>query len=96
MWLEDFEIDARKINIRDRGELFNFAEIKTVCSPRSIDVSPDLMNLYLDYIAEFHIENVDTNHVLIKFSGENKGNPLEYADVSSLFQRLRKKTSVLL
>ncbi|PUA38392.1 transposase [Paenibacillus elgii] len=94
LWLEDFEIDARKIHIRDRGELSNFAEIKTVCSPRSIDVSPDLMNLYLDYVAEFHTENVDTNHVLVKLSGENKGKPLEYADVDSLFQRLRKKTSV--
>ena len=30
LWLEDFEIDARKIHIRDRGELSNHAEIKTV------------------------------------------------------------------
>ena len=94
LWLEDFEIDARKIHIRDRGELSNFAEIKTVCSPRSIDVSPDLMNMYLDYIAKFHTEDVDTNHAFIKLSGENKGNPIEYADVASLFQRLRKKTSI--
>lgn len=94
LWLEDFEIDARKIHIRDRGELSNLAEIKTVCSPRSIDVSEDLINMYFDYIAQFHANEVDTNHVFIKLSGENNGQPLEYADVVALVQRLRKKTGV--
>ena len=91
LWLEDFEIDARKIHIRDRGELSNNAEIKTVCSPRSIDVSDDLMNEYLDYIAECHTDDVDTNHVFIKISGENKYQPMEYPDVISLFERLKNK-----
>lgn len=94
LWLEDFEIDARRIHIRDRGELSNLAEIKTVCSPRSIDVSEDLINMYLDYIAQYHTNEIDTNHVFIKMSGKNKGNPLEYADVVSLIQRLRKKTGI--
>ena len=48
LWLEDFEIDGRRIHIRDRGELSNLAEIKTVCSPRTLDVSADLMNMYLE------------------------------------------------
>ncbi|OPH47395.1 transposase [Paenibacillus ferrarius] len=94
LWLEDFEIDARRIQIRDRGELVNFAEIKTVGSPRSIDVSAELMNLYLEYVAEYHTDDVDTNHVFIKISGANKGNPLEYSDVVSLFRRLKAKTSI--
>ncbi|MGA5674894.1 transposase [Bacillus cereus] len=94
LWLEDFEIDARRIHIRDRGELSNLAEIKTVCSPRCIDVSEDLINMYLEYIAQFHTDEVDTNHVFIKLSGRNKGNPFEYTDVVSLVQRLRKKTNV--
>lgn len=38
LWLEDIEVDAQKIHIRDRGELANLAEIKTICSPRDIDV----------------------------------------------------------
>lgn len=91
LWLEDFEIDARKIYIRDRGELSNHAEIKTVCSPRSIDVSAELMNDYMDYIAECHSDDVDTNHVFIKLSGENKYQPMEYPDVVSLFERLKNK-----
>ncbi len=94
LWLEDFQIDACKIHIRDRGELSNHAEIKTVCSPRTIDVSSDLMNFYMDYIAEYHTDEVDTNHVFIKLSGENRYQPLEYQDVASLFERLRKKTGI--
>lgn len=94
LWLEDFEIDGRRIHIRDRGELSNLAEIKTVCSPRTLDVSADLMNMYLDYITEFHMDEVDTNHVFIKISGKNKYQPLEYGDITSLFKRLCKKTGI--
>ena len=94
LWLEDFEIDGRRIHIRDRGELSNLAEIKTVCSPRTLDVSVDLMNMYLNYITEFHTDEVDTNHVFIKISGENMDYPLEYGDVASLFKRLSGKTGI--
>lgn len=94
LWLEDFEIDGRRIHIRDRGELSNLAEIKTVCSPRTLDVSVDLMNMYQDYITEFHTDEVDTNHVFIKISGENRGNPLEYGDVASLFKRVSEKIRI--
>lgn len=94
LWLEDFIIDARKIDLKDRGELPNLADIKTVCSPRTPDVSADLMNLYMDYIAEYHTDEVDTNHVFIKLSGENRYQPMEYPDVTSLFRRLREKTGI--
>ncbi len=94
LWLEDFIIDARKIDLKDRGELPSLADIKTVCSPRKINVSNDLMNLYMDYVAEYHTDEVDTNHVFIKLSGENKYQPMEYPDVTSLFKRLREKTGI--
>lgn len=94
LWLEDFIIDARKIDLKDRGELPNLADIKTVCSPRKIDVSADLMNFYMDYVAEYHTDEVDTNHVFLKLSGENKYQPMEYPDVTSLFKRLRDKTGI--
>jgi len=94
LWLEDFEPDGQKIHIRDRGELPNLAEIKTICSPRTVDVSPDLINLFFDYVAEFHTDEVDTNHVFIKLSGENKYQPMEYQDVASLFRRLKAKTGI--
>ncbi|MCH5583495.1 tyrosine-type recombinase/integrase [Shimazuella sp. AN120528] len=94
LWLEDFKIDARKIQIQDRGELINFAEIKTVHSCRSIDVSEELINTYLEYISMFHTEEVDTNFVFIKVSGPNKHQPLEYQDIVSLFNRLKAKTGI--
>ena len=94
LWLEDFEVDACRIHIRDRGELSNHAEIKTICSPRSLDVSPNLINLFFDYISMCHTDEVDTNHVLIKLSGKYKYEPLEYQDVASLFRRLKLKTGL--
>lgn len=93
-WLEDFQVDARKIHICDSGELKNFVEFKIVYSPRIIDVSEELMDLYFEYIAEIHTDEVDTNHVFIKLSGGNKYHPLEYTDVVSFFNRLKLKTGI--
>lgn len=94
LWLEDIEPDARRIHVVDRGELENLSEIKTVCSPRTVDVSADLMNLFFEYIAESHTDDVDTNHVFIKLSGPNRYSPLEYSDVAALVYRLRNKTGI--
>jgi integrase len=94
LWLEDFEIDAQKIHIVDRGELENKAEIKTVNSPRIIDVSPDLINYFMEYVAECHTDEVDTNHVFIKLDGPNKYQPLDHVAVNSLFKRLKNKTGI--
>lgn len=94
LWLEDFMIDARKIALKDRGELQNNAEIKTVTSPRKVDISAELINDYFDYIADYHTDEIDTNFVFFKLSGNNRGEPMEYTDVDSLFKRLRKKTGI--
>jgi len=94
LWLEDIDASACKIHIKDRGELDNHAEIKTVNSPRAIDVSMDLINQFMDYVAEYHTDEVDTNHVFIKISGKNKFKPMQYEDVVSLFNRLKLKTSI--
>lgn len=94
LWLEDIEPDAHRIHVIDRGELENLSEIKTVCSPRTVDVSADLINLFFDYIAEAHTDEVDTNHVFIKLNGPHKNSPLEYSDVAALVRRLRRRTGV--
>ena len=94
LWLEDIEPDAHRIHIVDRGELTNLSEIKTVCSPRTVDVSADLINLFFEYIVEAHTDDVDTNHVFIKLSGAHKHSPLEYSDVSALVRRLQKRTGI--
>ena len=38
--------------------------------------------------------NIDTNFLFIKIDGKNKGEPLEYQNISSLFRRLKKKTGI--
>lgn len=92
--LSDIVPSAKKITIRDRGELINEAEIKTVYSPRTLDISSVLANLYRSYIMDIHTDDVDTNFVFIKIRGGQKGSPLDYQSVQALFVRLKAKTGI--
>lgn len=51
LWLEDFIIDAREVNLKYRGELPNLADIKTVCSPRNVSKK---------YLYDKHFEHIET------------------------------------
>ena len=92
----DFKRDYRigyHIQLVDRGELENGAKLKT--NERKIEISSDLMNLYDDYLYEVLDElETDTNFLFVKLKGANKGEPLEYTDVQSLFKRLKQKTGL--
>jgi integrase len=92
--LSDIVPAAKKITIRDRGELINGAEIKTICSPRTLDISNELANLYRAYIIDIHTDEIDTNFVFIKLRGEQKGSPLDYHCIQALFNRLKAKTGI--
>lgn len=94
LWIEDFDISDMVIDLKDRGELENNAEIKTVSSPRRIDISQNLADMFMEYIAEYHTEEVETNHVFIKIRGEHKYKPMDYVDVDNLFRKLVKKTDI--
>lgn len=94
LWIEDIDVDGRRIHVRDRTPLANDAEIKTPASCRSVDVSDDLINQILDYLVIVHTDEVETNHLFIKLRGPRSGHPLEYADVNDLFQRLKSKTGI--
>ena len=94
LWLEDFDISGKKIHICDRGELENLAEIKTVESPRILDCTNELMDLFTEYVSTYHDTDVETNHVLLKIRGDHQGMAMEYADVDNLFRALRKRTGV--
>jgi integrase/recombinase XerD len=94
LWIEDLDIERCQIQVRDRGQLVNGAEIKTPASCRRVDVSRELINHILDYLVVVHTEKVETNHVFIKLHGRRSGQPLEYADVNDLFQRLKRKTGI--
>ena len=98
LFIEDIIYDHKKghkISIVDRGELENRANIKTGSSVRKIDISQELIDLFDDYAYDILDElEIDTNFVFVKLRGKNKGQPLEYQDVSDLFKRLTKKTGI--
>ena len=94
LWLEDIDIVARTITIIDRGYLSNNAEIKTVTSERTINVSENLINRFLDYVADYHDETIETNFVFFKITGMHQGEPLDYQCIDALFKKLRKRTGI--
>ncbi len=96
LYISDFKRDYKTgyhIQLVNRGELKNGAKLKT--DERKIEISSDLMDLYDDYLYEILDElETDTNFLFVKLKGANKGEPLEYTDVQSLFKRLKKKTGI--
>lgn len=94
LWVEDFDISNNSIDIKDRGNLENNAEIKTVSSPRKIDISQNIIDMFMEYINIYHDANVETNHIFIKISGKRKYQAMNYADVDNLFRVLRNKTGI--
>ncbi len=94
LWLEDFDISSATITVNDRGEMENLSEIKTVSSPRRIDCTQDLLEVFTEYVCFFHTEGVKTNHVFLKMMGKNAGKAMDYRGVDNLFRKLRKKTGI--
>lgn len=95
LFVEDVDVAENRLHIRDRGELPNGAEIKTIQAPRGIDVSSDLIDEIVAYVGQVHTAAVETNHLFIKLHGDHAGQALVYADVDSLFRRLRRKTGLV-
>ena len=94
LWLEDIDIVNKTIDIKDRGELENNAEIKTVFSPRKIDISQNIIDMFMEYINIYHNENVETNHIFIKICGKRKYREMQYVDIDNIFRGLRNKTDI--
>lgn len=94
LWLEDFDMAGLTITLHDRGELENLAEIKTVSSPRRLDCTQELMDLFVKYVCEYHTSEVQTNHVFLKLKGNREGRGMDYRDVDNLFRTLRRKTGI--
>jgi integrase/recombinase XerD len=94
LYVEDVDVSENRLHVCDRGPLENGAEIKSIHAPRSIDVSSDLIDEIVAYVGRVHTIEVETNHLFIKLHGLQAGQPLTYADVDSLFRRLRQKTGL--
>jgi integrase len=96
LWLEDFDVSDNKIHLKDRGELENQAEIKSVISPRTLDITQELADIFMKYVCVFHTCDVKTNHVLVKITGRETGKAMTYANVDNLFRTLRSKTGIVI
>jgi integrase/recombinase XerD len=94
LWVQDVDVAENKLHICDRGPLENGTEIKTIHSPRTLDVSADLIDEIVAYVGIAHTAEVETNHLFIKRQGARSGQALTYADVDSLFRRLRSGTGI--
>lgn len=94
LWIEDIDISEMKIDIKDRGTLENNSEIKTVSSPRIIDISQDIIDMFMEYVDIYHTDLVETNHIFIKISGKNKNKAMDYLDVNNVFRKLQRKTGI--
>src|SRR6266700_4864432 len=46
------------------------------------------------YFGFYNTDEIETNHLFVKIRGPHSGQPLEYADVNDLFQRLKSKTGI--
>ncbi len=94
LWVQDVDVAANQLHICDRGPLENGAEIKTIHAPRSVDVSADLIDEIVAYVGIVHTADVETNHLFLKRHGVRAGQALTYADIDSLFRRLRSQTGI--
>jgi len=94
LWVQDVDVAENTLHMCDRGPLENGAEIKTVHAPRALAVSADLSDEIVAYVGIAHTAEVETTHVFIERQGTRAGQALTYADVDSLFRRLRSRTGI--
>lgn len=86
LWIEDFDIGSNSIIVR---------KSKTRAGEgRRVYVTEQTINLFQDFLIDFHADDIDTNFVFFKLRGANKGQPLDYPTVRSLVLRIQKKTGI--
>ncbi|WP_256710898.1 tyrosine-type recombinase/integrase [Paenibacillus sp. FSL A5-0031] len=86
LWIEDFDIGTNSIIVR---------KSKTPAGEgRKVYVTENTINLFQDFLIEYHADDIDTNYVFFKLRGDNKGQPLDYPSTSSWVKRMKKKTGI--
>ncbi|MFD1452359.1 tyrosine-type recombinase/integrase [Oceanobacillus sojae] len=86
LWIEDINIGKNAIVVR---------KSKTASGEfRTVYVSPETINLFQDYLIDFHSTEIDSNYIFVTFRGENKGQQLSKEAVYSFVRRLKKKTGI--
>ena len=90
--IEDLELWDNKINIVDRRDNSNGATVKNK-SEGSIYIPDYVVNLIQEYIIE-DLVDVDTNFLIVNFSGPNKGQPMEENAIEQQYIALSKKVGI--
>ncbi|MDN6571856.1 MAG: tyrosine-type recombinase/integrase, partial [Staphylococcus equorum] len=91
----DIKFDFRKghqIVLKNRNNS-NDSYLKT--GERKIFISQSLIDLYDDYVYEIIDDlSICSDYLFVKLKGKNVGEAMHYNDISSLFKRLKYKTSI--
>jgi integrase/recombinase XerD len=86
LWIEDFNIGGGSISVRNS---------KTHAGKgRKVFITLETINLFQDYILDFHSFDIDSNFIFIKIAGANKGQQLTDIAIRSLVKRINKKTNI--
>lgn len=88
-----YSTGAHEIHVIPRLDNYNGARVKSG-TERVVHVTKDLMKIYADYLIEEYPEDIDSDYVFVNIWEGERGTPMTYAAVDSLFRRLSKKTSV--
>lgn len=97
LFVEDFHhdrmTDRYSVEVVDRGYHPNGGSAKS--GGRSVPVTEELVEMFDDYLFDI-LENASTEHsyVFVKVRGERAGEPMDYEDVRSAFERYSKKIGV--
>lgn len=82
-----------EIHVVPRNDNFNHARSKSG-TQRVIHTLQELMSLYSEYLIEEYPDDIDCDYVFVNIWEGQRGSPMTYAAVDSLFRRLRKKTRI--
>nr|WP_272898888.1 tyrosine-type recombinase/integrase [Brevibacillus laterosporus] len=86
LWIEDFDIGKNAITVR---------KSKTRAGEgRKVFVTEKTMNLFQDFLIDFHADDIDTNYVFFKLTGPNRGQHLDYSSTRSWVKRMKSKTGI--
>lgn len=89
---QDIETFNNMITIRPRTDNINGARAKTFDENR-IHVTKEVMRLYCDYYMNEY-GDIDSDYVFVNIWQGEKGKPITYNTIITLFQRLSKKLNV--
>lgn len=91
---QDIDTQANELWIVPRDDNINGARAKTR-RQYMVPIGMGLVDLYTDYLVHEYPDKMENDYVFVILSGTKRNQPLEYGAITSLFQRLAKKTGII-